>query len=115
MPFQDACALADLLPGARRVLRIGRADMILWNVGGAIHATARHCPHQGFPLDSASLRGTVATCGLHGLEFDVAAGYCLSPEGLRLRRFPVEIREGRVFVDPEGSLPTQTGPHAGAG
>lgn len=114
MPFQDACDARDLPPGARRVVRLGDVEMILWNVAGSIHATARHCPHQGFPLDGASIRGTVATCGLHGLEFDVAAGHCLSPEALRLRRFPVAIREGRILVDPEGSLPARPETPAGA-
>lgn len=99
MPLREVCALDALPAGGRLVARVAGVPIILWNVEGRIRATARNCPHQDFPLDGGSLRGTVVTCGLHGYQSDVATGACLTFGGIKLATYPVEVRGGKVWVD----------------
>jgi nitrite reductase/ring-hydroxylating ferredoxin subunit len=73
------------------------------------------CPHRGAPICrgvvtgtllpsdpddlTVGLEGEVVRCPWHGYEFSVRTGECLfTGDRLRLRIFPAEIRDGRVYV-----------------
>jgi nitrite reductase/ring-hydroxylating ferredoxin subunit len=78
---------------------------------GAPYAVIDGCPHRGAPLSRARYEfpGTpTLTCGFHGWTFDVTNGNCVAalPDGpdspvvgkLRLQTFPLEERNGIVYV-----------------
>ena len=55
----------------------------------------RHCPHQSAALVRfGSVSGNVLTCGLHGWQYELPSGKCLTTEGVYLKvRGPVEHPE----------------------
>jgi hypothetical protein len=55
------------------------------------------CPHEGHPLSMALHREGVLTCQWHNWRFDAGTGRCLVGEE-SVRRHPVEILHGEVFV-----------------
>lgn len=63
------------------------------------------CPHRFAPLSRGKVQGDHIVCGYHGLEFD-SGGRCVRnphgkgviPNALRVRRFPVEERQGMVWI-----------------
>jgi nitrite reductase/ring-hydroxylating ferredoxin subunit len=66
---------------------------------GQVYAFAALCPHTSAPLCEGWLdaRGNVV-CPLHGYRFDPANGRNTSGEGYKLKTYPVEIREGLIYV-----------------
>jgi 3-phenylpropionate/trans-cinnamate dioxygenase ferredoxin subunit len=66
---------------------------------GNIHAFAATCPHAGARLCEGWLdaRGMIV-CALHKYRFDPQNGRNTSGEGYKLRTYPVEVREGSVFI-----------------
>lgn len=56
------------------------------------------CPHRGGPLGSGFLDGGILRCPLHGWGFNVASGACLERPERPVRVFPVEIRDGGIWV-----------------
>lgn len=92
-------ATADECPPGTSVERVAGDRMIaLANVDGRWHAIDGLCPHQGGPLGTGTLCGTVLTCPWHGWQFDVVTGrHTISPT---MRQAVHEVREeaGRLYV-----------------
>lgn len=95
----DTGALADLTRKGRRVVKIAGKQILLIESGGRVFACNNRCPHEGYPLSEGTLGTTCTlTCNWHNWKFDLASGETLVG-GDRLRQYPVEIREGQVWID----------------
>ena len=89
----------DLRPGecARFELPHGD-DVAVYNVDGEFYATTDFCPHKGAPLSDGVLCGHVIECGLHGWQFDVRTGECLTVRET-IKTYPLRIEDGMVIVE----------------
>jgi nitrite reductase (NADH) small subunit/3-phenylpropionate/trans-cinnamate dioxygenase ferredoxin subunit len=59
------------------------------------------CPHKAGPLGEGRIRDGAVACPWHGFRFDVRTGETVGVESImRLRLFPVTIRDGEVYVMP---------------
>ncbi len=74
-----------------------------------IYAVDNRCPHMGFPMDQGSLRNGILTCHWHHARFDLQTGGTFDLWADDVPAFPVEVREGTVWVDVEslGDLEAQ--------
>lgn len=93
-----AGAIADIPPGAcaRLVLPDGD-DIAVYNVDGEFYAIENSCPHRGAPLSEGSVCGHVVECWLHGWEFDVRTGQCLTVAD-KIKTYEVRVENGVVSV-----------------
>lgn len=83
----------------RRVTR-GEQSWVLFNDGGEIVAAADVCPHKGAPLSAGEFEDGVVVCPLHGWEFDVRSGECVSmPEWPGLERANVTVDGELVYLE----------------
>jgi nitrite reductase/ring-hydroxylating ferredoxin subunit len=67
--------------------------------GNEIFAFAATCPHAGARLCEGWIdaQGRIV-CQLHSYRFDPANGRNTSGEGYKLRTYPVEQRNGSIFI-----------------
>lgn len=95
----DAGLRAELQAKGRRVVKAGRKQILLIDDGGRLFACNNRCPHEGYPLSEGTL-GTACTltCNWHNWKFDLASGETLVG-GDRLRQYPIEERDGRIWID----------------
>lgn len=98
MDFVDVCSTQQIEPGARRAARVGGVDIALFNIDGALHALENGCLHAGAALSGGRLCGKVLACPAHGWRYDVTTGALLAAPEKRLRKFPVEVIDGRVMI-----------------
>ena len=95
-----AAALADLAPGRPTLVEVDGLRIVLARVGDAVHACGDVCAHRGGHLSEGRLSGTRLACPLHGWLYDVRTGQCVFPgRGASVPTWPVEIRDGDVFVE----------------
>ena len=93
-------AAADCAPGTLLGVESGRQRIVLANVEGDLYALEDRCSHQDYPLSDGELSGTRLECIYHGAEFDVCTGRALRLPAIRpVKTFPVEVRDGEVFVE----------------
>ena len=79
-----------------------KLPVVLANVDGDIYALEDQCSHEEYPLSDGSLEGSDVVCTYHGARFDACTGARKAlPAVMPVRSFPVEIREGEVYVDIE--------------
>ncbi|MFB6281197.1 MAG: Rieske 2Fe-2S domain-containing protein [Haloferacaceae archaeon] len=68
---------------------------------GEFHATDNRCPHMGFPLTDGSVDDGILTCPWHHARFEVSCGDTFDPFADDVGTYPVEVRDGDVYVDPD--------------
>jgi len=107
-------AIDELPPGAKRMVQAGQRVIGVYNVGGTYVAVLNACPHELAPIclgrvDGTTLvskpgewrwgrEGEILVCPWHGWEFDLLnGGRCLT-DPRALRTYPVEVRDGAVWV-----------------
>jgi nitrite reductase/ring-hydroxylating ferredoxin subunit len=113
------CRASEVAAGELKPVQAGRAKVLLTRLpDGTIRAFAARCPHQGADLEkgcvvrfvegdrAGMLRvddgRAVVRCPWHGFEYFAETGEpAVAPpahQRLRLRTYPVEIRDGEVVV-----------------
>ena len=91
--------LDDLRPGTCVRFELPNGDeLAVFNVDGEFYAIENSCPHKGAALSEGTVCGHVVECGLHGWQFDVRTGECLTVRE-RIRSYAVRVEEGMVKVE----------------
>ena len=102
MTFQRVCAVAEVAKGsvaAHKVDGVGIA--VVHCDDGTFHAVADECSHQEVPLAEGDVTGCTLECWLHGSAFDLRTGRPTSPPATEpVAVFPVEVRDGDIYVSP---------------
>ena len=57
------------------------------------------CPHASGNLSGGEIDGDVVVCPWHHWEFSLATGLCTHSDRARVAVYPVDIRDGVVWVD----------------
>ena len=97
-------ALADLAPGEPMLVQVAETPVCLVNVDGTVLAVHDICTHAMESLSAGWVDGDTIECPRHGAQFSLRTGDALTPPASRaLPIFGVEIRDGRVLVDPTPS------------
>jgi 3-phenylpropionate/trans-cinnamate dioxygenase ferredoxin subunit len=93
-------ALADCPVGQLKSVPAGSEQLVLANLDGNVYALVDRCSHEEYPLSDGDLEDTDLVCMYHGARFDVRTGKNKALPAIRpVRSFPVEIREGDVYVE----------------
>ncbi|MCY1420657.1 3-phenylpropionate/cinnamic acid dioxygenase ferredoxin subunit [compost metagenome] len=85
-------------PGMRMLFEPEGKSLALFNVAGQLYAIDDSCPHQGASLCGGRLEGRTIQCSAHGLRFDLASGYLLNSNAVKVASYPVEVVDGQVFI-----------------
>lgn len=96
----NVAPLHEIVPGSGTVYTVAGTELALFNLEGEIVAIENQCPHAGASLGLGTLEGSVVTCPWHAWKFDLASGERVGHSLTRLRRFPVSIDAGAVWIDP---------------
>ncbi|HKB94048.1 MAG TPA: non-heme iron oxygenase ferredoxin subunit [Gaiellaceae bacterium] len=104
MRHLDVCAVAELPPGAARIVRDGPLAIGVYNLAGELRALEDRCSHDDGPLAEGELDtdAGVAVCPRHGARIDIRSGRPLTlPAVLPVATFAVTVENGRVLVELE--------------
>ena len=95
----EAITVEDLVDQQMREVSIIEKHVGLLLKNGELFAFSATCPHAGAKLCDGWLdaQGRIV-CPLHKYRFDPKNGRNTSGEGYKLRTYPVEIREGYIYV-----------------
>ena len=94
-----AASLEELEAKGRLVVSVEGHTICLLADEGEVHAIDNRCPHMGFPLHRGSLADGILTCHWHHARFDLCTGGTFDQWADELRRFPVEVEDGEIYVD----------------
>ena len=94
------CALAELTAGVPLRVELDDREVAVVKVGEEVFAIEDVCSHADIPLSEGDADDCTIECALHGSRFDLRTG---KPTGLPatepVATFPVEVRDGHIYVD----------------
>ncbi|TCK27598.1 Rieske 2Fe-2S domain-containing protein [Pseudonocardia endophytica] len=104
--WQPAGAADDVWEGEMTFQQLGDGtSVLLVNTDGAVRAFHGLCPHQENSLEDADFDGEIITCLAHMWEFDARSGAGVNPTTTCLPEYPVEIRDGELYVHTSSAPP----------
>jgi nitrite reductase/ring-hydroxylating ferredoxin subunit len=105
-PFINACAVADIPENRARIVCLSGERVAIFKYDGKISAVSNVCQHQNGPLGEGKIVHGCITCPWHGYQYQPEDGTSPAPFTEKVPTFRVQVREGRVLVDPR---PLQAG------
>ncbi len=93
-----AAALEDIRDGGAKSFAYLDKRIALFRTAAGVFACDNRCPHQGYALVRGDVTGQMLTCAWHNWKFDLKTGACRHG-GENIRIYPVQVRDGQVFVD----------------
>ena len=94
-----AAGVDELRQKGRLVFRLDGRQIALFDTAKGVYACNNRCPHEGYPLREGTLDGNcLLTCNWHNWKFDLETGEN-QRDGDRLRVYPVDIRDGDVWIE----------------
>jgi nitrite reductase/ring-hydroxylating ferredoxin subunit len=97
--YVRAARLADVRAAGTLAVQVDGHAVALFAQGDAVYAVDNRCPHMGFPLHRGTVSDGILTCHWHHARFDLASGGTFDQWADDVRAYPVEIRDGEVWLD----------------
>lgn len=105
--WTKAIALTDLEAKVRTVVKLGGKQIMLLHSAGKTYAFNNRCPHEGFPLSEGTVTDDcILTCNWHSWRFNLEDGETLVG-GDALRHYPLEVRDGEIWLDVSDPPPEE--------
>ncbi len=101
----DVCAVTDIREGRARMAVVGGERIAVFRHDGKVSCVSNVCQHQNGPLAEGRIVDGCITCPWHGYQYRPESGTSPPPFTERIPTFNVQIREGRVLVDPKPNAP----------
>lgn len=90
------------------LVNLEKQPIALFYANESIYAIDNRCPHMGFPLQGSTCKDGIVTCPWHYARFDLMSGGTFDAWADDVRSFPVEIRDGEVWVNLAPLVDAQT-------
>ena len=90
--------LNDIPKGGSKLVMVDDVPVALFNLKGKIHAWDNRCPHRGASLADGNISESIIQCKFHLWEFDVETGCAVANSDLRVKTFPVKVKNDEVFI-----------------
>jgi len=91
--------LDDIPRQGARVVKTGAGTIAVFRThDDQVYALKNKCPHKGGPLADGLVHDHAVTCPLHGWCMSLTTGVAREPDVGRVPRYPVELRDGRLFL-----------------
>jgi nitrite reductase/ring-hydroxylating ferredoxin subunit len=91
----QAIRTTEVALGGRKAVELSGREIVICNCARSFYAIDRRCGHTNSPLEMGTLEGTILTCPMHCVQFDVTTGEALSgpvPAWLRNKTLPPRTR-----------------------
>jgi nitrite reductase/ring-hydroxylating ferredoxin subunit/DMSO/TMAO reductase YedYZ heme-binding membrane subunit len=98
--FVEVCGVDEIPDGRARVACPGDERIAIFRYNGTVSAISNVCQHQNGPLGEGRIVRGCVVCPWHGYEYLPDSGASPPPFTERVATYRVEIRKGRVWVDP---------------
>jgi nitrite reductase/ring-hydroxylating ferredoxin subunit len=91
--------MAAVTPGKGVLASVNGRDVAVFRRGAELLAIGNDCPHQGGSLCDGWVEGDIVVCPLHGWEFDMRTGACMTVPGESVARYIATVEGRTVYLE----------------
>ena len=88
----------DIPDGSRKLVMAEGRSIGVFHHRGGWYALRNFCQHAGGPVAEGKLEGDELVCPVHGYRYYLTNGALVNDPNARLTMYPVEVREGQVYL-----------------
>ena len=99
MAKQKVLDLAALPRNRCVTVSFNKEVVALFRRDDEVFAVGDECPHQGGSLAEGWVDGDIVTCPLHGWEFDLRSGACMTIPGEKVSRYAVTVEGDAIYLE----------------
>ena len=96
--FRTVARVEEVPAIGGKEVAIDGTRICLFKSNGEVFATAALCPHKGVPLAVGWVENGAVSCAMHGWEFDLKTGECLTDANCPLETYEVKIEDGMIKI-----------------
>ena len=74
----EVATVGEVATGGMKCVKAGERELVVCNCDGHYYVVDRRCGHMNGPLELGALDGTILTCPMHHVQFDVTTGEALN-------------------------------------
>ena len=92
---------AEIAPNTSFCVTVEKVQVGLFRTADGLFAINNVCPHRGAPLHDGFVTDGKVTCPWHQWDFQLRDGSCLTVPQVSVPAYPVEVRNGMIWIDLE--------------
>lgn len=96
--WREVTSLAEVPTGGVLAMKVEGKLILLHRQGDSVTCFHNACRHLGVPIDTGEYYQNVLTCPDHGFQYRLDTGECLTSPETPLQSYPVQVRDGQVFI-----------------
>ena len=100
MVFIEVAEFSSIPEGTGLIIELDGKPVALFKKGDEVFAIDNTCFHRGGPLGEGEVEENVVTCPLHGWQYDITNGNCLTMPTHKLNTYKVKVENGKVLIEP---------------
>lgn len=98
--FHEVCRVDDIPEGRAKMACVGGERVAIFKHNNGLSAVSNLCQHQNGPLGEGKIVDGCIVCPWHGYQYLPESGTSPPPFTEKIATYDVEIRDGKVFVNP---------------
>ena len=96
--FTSVTEISRLQPGHRHIVRLQGKEIAIFNLNGEFFALDNVCPHKEGPLGAGLIAEGQVFCPMHGWQFDIKTGACLTRPDCPVKTYRTQVHDGQIQV-----------------
>jgi nitrite reductase (NADH) small subunit len=94
-----ALPVAAVPSGKGVLVSVNGREVAVFRRGEEVLAIGNDCPHQGGSLCDGWVEGDIVVCPLHGWEFDMRTGACMTVPGESVPRYSATVEDRTIYLE----------------
>ena len=99
MAIHKVAKVSEIPNGTGKTFDIDGKNIAIFNLDDKLIAIDNVCKHKGGSLGDGELDGNTVTCPLHGWQYNVTNGECLTNPNVKLDSYDVKVDGDTITLE----------------
>ena len=96
--MKKVAEIDEIPSGKSKLVMVDDKPIAIFNINGKIFAWDNRCPHRGASLSDGNISDSVIQCEFHLWEFDVNKACSIANSSIKIKTYPIEIKNGDILI-----------------
>jgi len=109
MSWRRVASVDSVLAGAALPVNVDGKEIAIYKIRDQYFSIENVCPHAYALLSDGLMEDDTIECPLHGAQFQISTGKCLSQMLRDLVKYPLKVEGNDILIDWKDEVPFEGG------